>query len=408
MRFAAKMAGLVAGMLLLGAGVAVVLQPAPPRGPAFSRADGPRVVWTFEPRERGAIISTPLVTPPSVYVAAIQDHGLTSSGAVYCLDRQTREVRWKFTDDGDLQHLYSSPCLADGRLYFGEGMHANVVCKLYCLEAATGRKLWHFVTAGHIESSPWVSAGRVYFCSGDDGVYCLEAASGRQLWHFVAALHLDSNPAVVGDRVLVGSGVSRKYRDTQALCLEAATGQVIWRMPMPLPAWGSPAVDGERVFFGLGNGRLLCSADSPAGAVVCLDLASGRRLWEYAVPDAVLMQPVVANGQVLFGSRDGHCYSVDRDDGRLRWKQAVGGPVVTRPAVCEERLYVVAADGQVACLTVDGQRLWTFDVGAHGQARPQVFSSPVVLKEGERRRLYFGTELQGPASSAAVLYCLED
>src|SRR5262249_30533568 len=126
-----------------------------------------RVVWTFEQVERGAIISSPVVEGERVYVAAIQDAGLATHGAVWCLDRHTGSLVWKFDDDGDMQHVYSTPCLAGGRLYVGEGMHANHVCKFYCLDAATGRKRWHFQTAGHIESSPCVAGGKVYFGSGD-------------------------------------------------------------------------------------------------------------------------------------------------------------------------------------------------------------------------------------------------
>ena len=108
--------------------------------PGTTEAD--HVVWTFEQVERGAIVSSPLVADDRLYVGAIRDAGLSTSGAVYCLNRETGKVLWQFDDDGEMQHMYSSPCLADGRLYIGEGMHANQVCKFYCLDAASGRKLW--------------------------------------------------------------------------------------------------------------------------------------------------------------------------------------------------------------------------------------------------------------------------
>src|SRR5262249_29783573 len=148
------------------------------------------IVWTFEPPQRGAILSSPLAAGEHIYVAAVQDAGLFSTGAVYCLARDTGRVVWKFDDAGHVQQTFSSPCLADGRLYIGEGMHRNFPCKLYCLDAATGRKHWHFEAAGHIESSPCVASGRVYFGAGDDGVYCLDARTGKQLWHYQAEVHV--------------------------------------------------------------------------------------------------------------------------------------------------------------------------------------------------------------------------
>ena len=57
----------------------------------------------------------------------------------------------------------STPALAAGRLYVGEGLHEDADCRLYCLEAATGRELWSFAARSHVESSPRVAGGRVFF-----------------------------------------------------------------------------------------------------------------------------------------------------------------------------------------------------------------------------------------------------
>src|SRR5262249_41845553 len=148
--------------------------------------------------------------------------GLASTGAVYCLARGTGKMVWKFNDGGTMLHMFSSPCLADGRLYLGEGMHANAVCKFYCLDAGTGRRLWHHETAGHIESSPCVAAGRVFVGAGDDGLYCLDAATGKPRWHFQEPLHIDTNPIVRDGRVYASSGSSRRFRNTEVFCLDAA------------------------------------------------------------------------------------------------------------------------------------------------------------------------------------------
>lgn len=381
--------------------------PTPPRPP-----ETVEVAWAFEAQKRGAIISSPLVAGDRVYVAALHDTAFTNAGALYCLDRATGKPLWTFDDSGKLQHMYSSPCLAEGRLYLGEGMHANFTCKLYCLDAATGRKLWHFVAAGHIESTPCVADGKVFFGAGDDGLYCLDAASGEKRWQFQGPWHIDSSPAVAGGRVYAGSGVSRKHRRTEAVCLDTDEGKVVWRLPTDLPVWGSPVVAGDEVFFGLGNGRLTTSAElpeKPAGALLCVACQDGECRWRRDVSDAVLEKAAVGPRHVYFGARDGQCWCLDRRTGEVCWKQDLGSPVVTCPALLEERLYVVASAGRVCCLDpASGHKRWTFDVARATQTSPQLFSSPTVVAEGERRRLYFGTELRTPDSNAAVLYCLRD
>lgn len=371
------------------------------------------VVWTFEQAESGAIISTPVVTEDCLYVAAIRDNALNPSGVVYCLDRQRGKVRWTFDDDGAMKHTYSSPCLAEGRLYLGEGMHGNDVCKMYCLDAVTGHKLWEYVTGGHIESSPCVAGGAVYFGSGDDGVYCLDAVSGTQRWQFRGEWHVDIRPVVADGRVYAGSGISRVNRTTEIFCLDVSTGQPLWRTPTELPVWGLPVLAGNQIFFGTGTGRLTLSAEppeKPAGALVCADATTGKINWTCPVDDAVFSSPALDAEHVFFGARDGRCYCVDRRDGKKLWQRELGSPIVTRPALIEGRLYIVASGGPVFCLDASsGQPLWTFDLAKYTQTRPQLLSTPVVVEmeaKGRSCLLYLGTELRRGDKSEAVLYCL--
>lgn len=394
------------------------------RGPFAPRASiaGPVVLWSFEPAEPGAFVSTPLVTEDFVYAAAVRDSALAPSGVVYCLKRRNGRVLWKFDDDGAMQQTCSSPCLADGGLFIGEGMHGNDVCKMYALDPASPRKIWQFVANGHIESSPCVEDGKLFFGAGDDGLYCLDAATGALCWHFTGSRHIDSAPAALGGLngfgglVFAGSGVSRLYSTTEIFCLNFTDGSLHWRTPTELPAWGSPVVSGEDVFFGLGNGRLTQSApvpEQPAGALLCADIHTGNIRWMFRTRDAVFGRATVDEDRVFFGSRDGRCYCLDRRDGQLRWNADLSSPIVTQPALMDGRLYVVAQGGRIACLdAAAGRELWTFDLARHTQTRPQLLSSPVAFIEenasGRHRRLYFGAELKNPLRNSAVLYCLGD
>jgi outer membrane protein assembly factor BamB len=371
-------------------------------------------LWTFEAEERGAILSSPRVEGDRVYVGAIHSSGLAHYGAVYCLERDTGQVLWRFTDDGDMQQLFSTPCLADGRLFIGEGLHEDRGCKFYCLDAATGSKLWQFETASHTESSPCAGSGKVFFGAGDDGLYCFDY-HGKEQWHFQEPLHIDANPLVVGDRLYCGSGISRTHKTTAIFCLDTETGKVVWRHNTPLPAWGSPAADGNQVFFGLGNGKMDSDApppEQPAGAVLCVDARTGETQWQCDVSNAVLVKPAVSSEAVYIGSRDRHCYCVARSTGKVRWTRDMGSPVVAAPTLLDGRLYVVAREGRVSCLEADSGELgWTFDVAQDTQTRPQLISSPAVIRTEESgtigHRIYFGAGLENSISSAAAVYCLQ-
>jgi outer membrane protein assembly factor BamB len=315
-----------------------------------------------------------------------------------------------------MQHTYSSPCLSEGRLYVGEGMHGNEVCKLYCLDAASGRKLWHCVTGGHIESSPSVADGVVVFGSGDDGIYGVDSSNGEKRWRREGRWHVDVRPAIVEGRVYAGSGRSERYKTTEIFCLDLADGRTLWKKPTELPVWSSPTVWGDLVYFGTGTGRLTESAQPPdkaAGILVCAETATGRIAWTYRTPDAILARCTVDSQRVYFGARDGRCYCLDRRDGQPVWQCDLGQPIVTQPALLDGRLYVAAIGGRFTCLEADsGRSLWTFDVAQQTQTRPQLLSSPVAVRakdeEGSAHRLFLGTELRTSIKSAAVLYCLRD
>src|SRR4051794_24711705 len=59
------------------------------------RPEAPDVVWAFEPKQRGAFLSSPLVADGRVYAAALHEDAFRNAGAVYCLDQATGKPVWR-------------------------------------------------------------------------------------------------------------------------------------------------------------------------------------------------------------------------------------------------------------------------------------------------------------------------
>ena len=383
-----------------------------------------RVRELFQPKPSSWITASPLVVGDRIYVGAV--HGEQyQSGTLYCLNRDDGAVLWSFNNDGKMKNAFSSPCVADGRLYTGEGFHQHSDCKLYCLEAATGKKLWEFPTRSHTESSPCVVDGKVYFGAGDDGLFCVNALDGKEIWHGAKGVHVDASPLVVGGRVFGGGGVGDIFKETCVFCCDAATGQERWRRPTDLPVWGESALRDGRLYVGLGNGNFMESDEKPAGALLCLDAETGEQKWRYDTPDGVHVRPAVDEHGIYFASRDQNCYCLN-PDGKLLWKKDMGSPLLASPVLvrassspepvrcpvygCSVGLYVVASEGQAACLDpATGEVEWMVDVGK-GQKNPTLFSSPTVVvsrdADGDHRFVYFGSGFNFFRRGA--LFCIED
>src|SRR5690606_38321060 len=118
------------------------------------------------PQNIGEISSSPQVHGHHLYVAVNHPtlNFVTQQATMDCLDLKKdpsseNPVVWKFDDDGNLAQMFSSPRIADNRLYFGEGFHQDQGCRLFCLDALTGKPLWNFTTASHTESTPCIHDG---------------------------------------------------------------------------------------------------------------------------------------------------------------------------------------------------------------------------------------------------------
>jgi outer membrane protein assembly factor BamB len=395
-------------------------QPGAPAGPKFLKAEG----MVLLSKGNGLVVSTPWVVGDRAYVSVAHKTGLDTFGAIYCLDAKAQKILWAQDDDGGMKQMFSSPCVADGRLYVGEGFHDDTDCKLYCLDARTGKKLWDFPTSSQTESSPCVAGGRVFFGAGNDGVFALDAASGKKVWQFQSdkgrLLRVGAGPAVAGKRLYVGSGVDRNSPndpgETAVFCLDADNGKLVWKVPVDLPAWGAPAVAGDRVYFGLGNGDIFTEATTPAGAILCLDARDGTRIWETKLPGGILERPVLDLQNVYCGARDGCCYCLDRATGKERWKHELGSPVIASPAVVFDtdghtaNLFVAAVAGRICCLDPQtGKAQWAYlDLEKKGNAHLSSAPRVVVRTEadGDHRLVYIGATLDG--LNTPVLYRLED
>ncbi len=154
------------------------------------------------------VTSSPTVSGNSLYLgsgAKSFDNGTSYTGKIICFNASGPQVFWSTqTSENNLEILYSSPAIADGRLFIGSNAG-----NFYCLDASTGATLWSVQTGRQIVCSPAVADGKVFFgCGGKGTIYCVSEYTGAVEWSYETESRCLSSPAVSNGVVYICSGFS--------------------------------------------------------------------------------------------------------------------------------------------------------------------------------------------------------
>ncbi|MSU41446.1 MAG: alcohol dehydrogenase [Pedosphaera sp.] len=176
---------------------------------------------------------------------------------------------------------FSSMTVSQGRVYtMGcTGRRADNQETVVCLDAATGREIWHDTYPAQLldnlheggpAATPTVDGALVFTLSKDGRLNCYEAATGRKQWtadlmKLTAMARppewgFAGSPLVVDDKVIVEA--------TSTMAFDKKTGREIWRSQAFQPAYGSTVV------FKHAGKTLLCTLKTEG--LVILDAATGK------------------------------------------------------------------------------------------------------------------------------------
>jgi outer membrane protein assembly factor BamB len=262
------------------------------------------------------------------------------------------DLKWRFNVGSP---VYSSPAVADGRVYFGAHNPTTGLQTFYALDASAGALLWTYATSPLLDalSSPAFARGVVYMGSNDYNMYALNANTGTLLWSFQTAWYVERAPAVVDGVVYFGSDDGRVY------ALDASTGAELWNYATGDIVRCTPAV---------ANGAVYISSDD--GNLYALNSTNGALLWSYPATGA----PTVANGVVYVGG--GYLYALNASTGSLLWKRNVYDPG-SSPAVSNGAVYFSSASSFYALNANTGDLLWSNTGG--GYSSPAVANGVVYV-----------------------------
>lgn len=307
------------------------------------------------------------------------------------------DIAWKLKLPGK---GHGSPVSWGGRIFVtSEDATRPGVRYVMGIDAAGGRELWRHEDRfepyeqhqfnSYAASTPAVDPERVYvsWISGDQREVLALTHEGQEVWKkrigYYSEKHgTSASPIVHEGRVIVPNDHS-EGRDAGIFALDAATGEVLWKAETSTQrtAFSTPLV----VTGPDGAAQIVVS--SQPMALMALDPATGRRLWEVRRPvdDArAVSSPVWADG-LIFASvgqggngRGAVAVKPGSSDGSVKpevvWEAGNRLPYVPTPVAVGPRLFILNDGGIISCVRAsDGERLW--EERGPGKA----YSSPVCI-----------------------------
>jgi outer membrane protein assembly factor BamB len=241
---------------------------------------------------------------------------------------------------GELAEATGSIAIPEARMnesWSQPGGEANNAPGHLALSGASVREAWSADAgtgsskSGRITASPIVYDGRVYTLDADGSVSAFSLGGGSAVWRH----SLKPTP---GEK-------SSGFKAADLFSLGGDTGGGFG---------GGLAADEGRVF-----------GTSGYGAVIAIEPATGKRLWEKNLGVPVRAAPTAAQGRVFVVSIEGRTYCLSGADGTEIWSvrgapQQASRVMNTSPAVEEDMVIVPYPSGDLVALKVlDGSPVWS-------------------------------------------------
>lgn len=277
-------------------------------------------------------------------------------------------IRWKLA----IKNGVVSPIAVDKKVAYFQGGDGN----FYAVDTEFGQVKWTYENKMEFASKPTLKEGRVLVHLADDSVLALDAVTGKWLWNAKRKGSSDnvvirglSQPVVDQGEVIVGSndgsllglnfqdgyqkwekrlGSGNKFNDVDAtpVILEknlyiaaydgnfyalkrSKSGGGYQEVLYKFEAGGARSVliENQRVYLPSSN-----------GTVYCLELASGKKNWEFELDTGVPTQIASYHQELYFGSSDQYLYGIRKESGQpiARFNVGSGSGFQVNPTVLEK------------------------------------------------------------------------
>jgi outer membrane protein assembly factor BamB len=268
--------------------------------------------------------AAPTPTTNGKYVAAV-----FGTGELVCVNMQGKGIWIKHLGVPNNHYGHASSLLCHGDLLFVQyDQKAN--SQLLAFAFASGKPAWQAKRGAMSWSSPILAEfkGREELVlTNSKAVEGYEPASGKSLWR-VECLNgeVASSAAYANGKVFVANDGAI----ASAIDVASPDRKILWQWEEALPDSASPVANENHLIM-----------PTAFGAITCLDVKTGKALWEHEFDKGFRSSPILVNDRVYIVDVAGRVQVFRMDDEfELLGVAELGEPVYATPAFVGDRIYV--------------------------------------------------------------------
>ncbi len=283
-----------------------------------------------------------VVTLPDESSVELVDGGMTfvrvPGGVITCLSNATGATRWSATTKLD------GPALTRiGRDLIATSCNTGPVVSL---DPASGAVRWS-TDIRHPASDSQAHGGR-FLVTGAAAITCLDLATGAIEWSLDGE-SLRCQGSVDGRVFLFDRANGR------VVCVDEQTGIERWSA-------GIPGAENHAVHIQAG---LIMATGSESTPLIAIDIATGKRAWEYAEARAYACLPASRHDAIFLVNRDRNLVKINLPSGAVAWVRHFDDEP-KRIWPIGDRLVIMTKSEIARISPATGETIWS-------QARPEYF-----------------------------------
>ncbi len=241
-------------------------------------------------------------------------------GEVSAFDLRTGGRRWR---RDTARRRDSDGAMGAGLALSGDTLFATTgLSEAMALDAATGEVRWRVDLPAPARGAPTVAGSRLLVPTLASQLACLSTEDGSRAW-LHRATPVTTIPLGLGAPAVDGETVVAGFPSGELFALRLADGRVQWSESLAAAGTGALSdIAGVRAHPAISGGRVV--AVGMGGLTICVDLRSGRRLWEQEAGGTEAAW--IAGDWVFLANDAGQVAAIGRDSGLVRWVTSLRPP----------------------------------------------------------------------------------